>query len=353
MGSFLIEGGTELSGTVSVSGSKNAALPVIFATLLTRGASLIRGLPNITDVNTALEIIAEYGAEITKKGEITLINTEEVKYIAPSEKLTGKIRASSYTLGASLGRFGRASLISVGGCNFSLRPIDMHIRAAEAFGAEREGCELRAPSPHPFSISFEKRSVGATVNSLLLAASLEGESVISGASCEGHIGTLIEFLRSAGAKIDINADIIKVRGGNLHGGNVTIPPDAIEAGTFLALSLLSSGKVGVAGADRKELSGFLRPFTDKGAELVRRGELSYLRGELNRRVDIIAEPHPGYPTDLQPISAPVLARFFGGGITDTVWQGRFGYLSELSKMGLRYKLSGNHAEIAGNTLTGA
>ena len=353
MGRFTVEGGARLSGTVTVSGSKNAALPVIFAALLAAGRSKIVGLPDIDDVRVALDIISEYGAVIEKREEVTYINTENAHFAAPSEALSSKIRASAYTLGASLGRFGRASLISVGGCNFSSRPIDMHLFAAREFGAEEENGELTAREPRPFSVSFKKRSVGATVNALLLASSVRGKSVIRGASEEGHINTLIDFLVSAGARIYRRGGEITVFGGELHGGEVIIPPDSIEAGSFLALSLLSGGEVGVIGVDRSELSGFLIPFESAGAELCSRDGAFYLRGELSLPVDIVAEPHPGYPTDLQPIAAPVLASFEGGSITDTVWQERFGYLSELGRMGLGYTLCGNRAEISGNVLSGA
>ena len=345
MGTFIVEGERELRGTVSVSGSKNAALPIIFATLLTHGVSRISNLPDIEDVNVALELIAEYGAVISRRGHLTVINTENLNYVIPSTALTERIRASTYLLGASLGRFGRACLGSFGGCNFSHRPIDMHLRAAEAYGAERLGDVLEAQAQNPFTIRFPKRSVGATVNSLLLASSVAGESRISGAAGEPHINTLIEFLRSAGAHIDTAEETLTIRGGELHGGEVTIPGDMIEAGTYLALSLLNDGSVGVEGAEAPELSGFLFPFISSGASLVRRGGTLLLRGRLRSRTDITTLPYPGFPTDLQPIAAPVLGCFLGGSITDTVWEGRFGYLAELQKMGLSSAVEKNLAEI--------
>ncbi len=345
MGSFIVEGGRELRGTVSVSGSKNAALPVIFATLLTRGKSRLINLPNIDDVNVALELISGYGAVISRQGRVTAVDTEELKYVTPPSSLTEKLRASTYLVGASLGRFGRAHLGSFGGCNFSFRPIDMHIRAAEAFGATVSGEHLIADAPSGFSIRFTKRSVGATVNALLLASSAPGTSEISGAACEPHIHTLIEFLRSAGARIDIRGDTYTVRGGALRGGDVTVPGDMIEAGTYLGLSLLTGGRISVEGAVPSELSGFLHPLISSGAVLVRQGGALVLRGRLRAPVAITTAPYPGFPTDLQPIAAPVLAHFRGGCITDTVWEGRYGYLAELAKMGLSYSLNGGCAEI--------
>ena len=353
MGAFIVEGGARLCGRVAVSGSKNAALPVIFASLLSRGKSRIVNLPDITDVSTALELIALFGAEISRKGSVTVINSENVRYTVPPPGLTERIRASTYLIGASLSRFSRAELGSFGGCAFGPRPIDMHLECAELFGAVRDGDTLTVDSARPFSVSFRQRSVGATVNALIMASAAPGESRIYGGACEPHIDTLISFLRSMGAEIEVMDGVISVRGGELYGGEVTVPGDMIEAGTFLALSLLNGGCVEVEGAKGEELLGFLSPFISSGAAPLRSCGAYSLHGAPSSPVHITTEPYPGFPTDLQPIAAPMLALHKGGSITDTVWRGRYGYLSELGKMGVEYEISDNTALIKPSVLNPA
>ncbi len=350
MGYFLVEGGIPLRGRVAVGGSKNAALPVIFATLLTRGRSRLINLPDIEDVRVALELISEYGAVVSRSGNVTTVDTERLHFTVPRCEQTAKIRASTYLLGASLSRFGRFIAPSFGGCNFSPRPIDMHIQAARAYGATFDGDIMEAQSPHPFTVRFAKRSVGATVNALLLSAGVRGESRIYGGACEPHINTLVRFLVSAGADIKSAGGVLTVFGGELHGGEVTIPGDMIEAGTFLALSMLNDGRITVEGVAPSLLSGFLSPLILVGARLVINNGALSLRGRLKEKTRIVTAPYPGFPTDLQPIAAPLLASFAGGSITDTVWCGRYGYLSELEKMGLRYSPLGEGVEIFPSSL---
>ena len=334
MEKILVKGGTPLFGTVTVSGSKNAALPIIFATLTARGVSRLSRVPDILDVRVALELICSLGARVTRISDSLYIDTREIYFNPPNEALVSKIRASTYLIGAMLARLGRCPLGDFGGCNFSKRPIDLHILAAKAFGASLNGGELSLQSPHPAEISFAKPSVGATANSLIMASAIDGTSRIRGCALEPHIMALINFLRSMGAKISVNEGEITVIGGNLHGGSCEIVGDMIEAGSYLAMGLVSGGKICVKGCDTNQLESFAEFLRSVGAlvEITDKG-ISAERAE-SCPASVTAAPYPAFPTDLQPIASVILASHSGGEVFDEVFPERFGYLDELSCFGL-------------------
>lgn len=345
MSSFIINGGKRLHGSIAVSGSKNAALPMIFSTLLMRGRSEISGVPDITDVHVALSLIENMGAVWHREGDILFIDTTHLEYSSPDRMLASRIRASAYLLGASLGRFGRADICTVGGCSFDRRPIDMHIGAAVRLGAVQIGDELIAKKLHGSDVIFEKTSVGATVNAILMAAVASGRTRIYGYAREPHVLSLIDFLNSAGARIRVFAEYVEAEGRELHGGRAAVIPDMIEAGTYTVLSLATRSPIEIIGADRRDLSSFFHCLVDAGATL-HFGERSVTAyGALDEPAFITAAPHPAFATDLQPQMAPLLASFCGGRITDTVWLSRFGYLSELGKHGVEYERTDNVALI--------
>lgn len=343
MGRFIVRGGIPLFGKVRVSGSKNAALPVLFASIATVGISEIENLPDISDVKVALMILEHFGAVIERRGITTYIDTRSLEYSRVPDELVKRLRASTYLLSATLARFGVAELGEFGGCNFSPRPIDMHLYAIASHGASICGGSIKSERLAPSDISFDKRSVGATVNSLILAAGINGVSYVRGCALEPHIMTLIDYLRSAGAQITLTGDVATVRGRELHGGTVRIDGDMIEAGSFLASSVMTGGAVGILGVNEDELASFLSPFSSAGC-VSGIGAAITLKGAPRERIAITTAPYPGFPTDLQPIAAPMLS-FSGGSISDTVWQGRFGYLSELSKLGIRSRVVNSTAEI--------
>ena len=345
MGKFTVQGGKPLVGSVRVSGSKNAALPIIFAAITTRGVSRFYNLPNITDVTDALGIIKELGAKIWREGEVTFVDTRELHYTTPSLDRVRRIRASTYLIGACLSRFKRVELLPFGGCSFSHRPIDIHLDAAGRFGAEINGNNLTVKKLTPAEIDFRLPSVGATVNALILAASTKGESRLTGAAREPHIRALIEYLKSAGAEISDKDGIITVRGNDLRRGVAVIPGDMIEAGTFLSASIITEGRVRVSGFDTRELSAFTSPLLSAGVieDLTDGGVM--LVGKPRREISVTTGAYPDFATDLQPIFSTVLATSRGGRIEEQVWKSRFGYLDELSKLGLSYSLNGNTARI--------
>ncbi len=347
MSTFTVEGKRPLYGTVRVSGAKNAALPIIFSSIATNGVSKIYNAPRITDVETALSIIEDLGAVTRREGDALYIDTRNLTYRTPDGEKVARLRASTYLLGACVSRFGIAEVQSFGGCNFSERPIDMHIKAAESFGAQLDGAALMTEGYlTPSDISFDKKSVGATVNSIIMAASCDGVSTIRGFAEEPHIMALIRFLRSAGAQIVRDGDRLVIRGTKLHGGVITVPGDMIEAGTFLAASLITGGWVRVRGFDTRELDAFASALAEAGVGInAKDGGISLLSPP-NKSISVSTAAYPGFPTDLQPIIASVMASFCGGTIDENIWHGRFGYLSELERMGVKYSISGNRAIIS-------
>jgi UDP-N-acetylglucosamine 1-carboxyvinyltransferase len=345
MGRFIINGGVPLYGGVRVSGSKNAALPIIFASLTTVGVSRIYNLPDITDVADAIAIIEQLGAKVWREDSVTLVDTREVRYATLRLDEVERIRASTYLIGACLARFGRAELLPFGGCAFSRRPIDMHLDAARALGASVDGDLLEVGQLVGGEIRFRCPSVGATVNALILAASAKGETVIFGAAREPHIHSLIYYLRGAGADIRVFGDVIRVRGGALRGATAVIPGDMIEAGTFLAAALITGGRVRVSGFDARELSAFTAPLLAAGVIEDVSGGSIMLVGRPRRPMSITTGAYPAFATDLQPIFATVMAWARGGSIEETVWRSRFGYLDRLAFLGVSSSRENNRAEI--------
>lgn len=345
MGKIVIKGGRALCGEVVPQGSKNAALPLIFASLTVRGVSKIHGVPDIGDVNVAIKIISELGAEVTRIGSSLIIDTHNVQYTAPSEELTSAIRASSYLLGSCLARFGVARISTFGGCNFDNRPIDMHLKAAAALGADfSDGINLKGRL-HGGEISFSKISVGATINSLIMASSAEGKTHITGAAIEPHVLCLVDFLRSAGVRITQIKNEFFVEGTELHYAEATVIPDMIEAGTYILLAPLTMGRISVSGAVVSELTSLLEVLDGCGVDISLEGGKVTVFGEPKRAIDVVTAPYPGYPTDLQPQLCPLMSAFFGGRITEGVWHGRFGYLNELAEFGVRYMREGSSVNV--------
>lgn len=345
MKGLLINGGKHLVGTVVPQGSKNAALPMIFASLIMHGTSVIKGVPDITDVHVAIEIISRLGAECTLTDGVLYINTDGVDYTVPDPSLASKIRASSYLLGSCLARFGVVHLCSFGGCNFEHRPIDMHLFAAERLGAMIENGSVRCDKLHGNDIHFDKISVGATVNSLLLSASAEGRTRIFSYAREPHVLCLVDFLASAGAEITVTPQYIEVIGHRLSSGQGRVIPDMIEVGTYLSFGVCTESEIFIDCKPEGELFPFLDVLSCSGAKTEIYNEKMSVRGVLTHPCKVLTAPYPGFPTDLQPLIAPIMAKFSGGEITEGVWLSRFGYLSALEKFGLKFERCGSYAKI--------
>ena len=336
MKAVTVTGGRPLFGSVSVSGSKNAALPILFAAMTVGGTSRISALPKIGDTLATADILRSFGISVDTSSDLTVVRADAPIYSEPPAALTAGIRASTYLIGACLGRFGRCRLPSIGGCGFSARPIDIHIDAARSFGARLCGDELICDGLCGAEIRLRLPSVGATVNSLLMAVRAEGESRIFGYAREPHVMALVDFLRSAGADITVAEECICVSPSRLHGADFRIIGDMIEAGTYLAAGLITCGEVCVRGCPTEDMDAYFSFLQALGAQISVSGrDVTARKYYTPYRPCFTAEPYPGFPTDLQPIAAALAATVLGAEIRDDVFPERFGYLEALRPFGVR------------------
>ena len=353
MSNVVINGGMPLKGRVLPSGSKNAALPILFAAIATKGKSKIYNVPDIGDVKIALEILRILGAGIDYSSEVLILDTEKMQYAEIPRVLTSSIRASSYLIGACLARFGRFHLSDFGGCNFCNRPIDMHLSAAEVIGARIIDNEITADRLSGGHIVFNIPSVGATVNALIMSASAESDTVIEGAAIEPHVRAVAKFLTSAGAHIEFCGNKIYVTPGGLSGGEITVIPDMIEAGTYLLAAPVTGGRISVEYPYPEELESFLDMLSASNTGVSVVGNEITVYGFPTHSIDITTAPYPGYPTDLQPQLAPLMARYCGGIIHERVWEKRFSYLASLAEFGVKYRINFSDAMVFPSVLSPA
>ena len=362
MDTIRIRGGVPLSGELAVSGSKNAALPILAAALLIREPIELTHLPNISDVADMLGILASRGALIERAGERCRIRAPLIPCMETVCE-EGRLRGSLYLLGAMLGAYGEARVALPGGCDLGGRPFDLHLEALSALGAEvavGDGViSARAARLRGTEYTFPAVSVGATVNAILAATAAKGKTVLRGAAREPHIVDLIAFLNSAGAEILVpTPGVIVVNGAKpLHATKHWIIPDMIEAGTYLLAATATRGNICLRNAPIGQLASLFKPLSEMGAHLSlwRSGEIELRALERPRPTDLVAEPYPGFPTDLHPQAAAVLSLARGESrITEKVFPGRFRYVLGLSELGADLKNEGAVLNIRGvETLHGA
>ena len=357
MEQFVIHGGNALKGEVLISGAKNAAVAIIPATILSDGVCTIENIPNIHDVTLIARILKEMGASIKMIGKTTLeIDTSGIKnYVADYESVK-QIRASSYLLGALLGKFHKARVLYPGGCNFGVRPIDQHLKGFTSLGAdckvESGVIDIKAKRLVGSNVYMDISSVGATINVLLAAVKAEGTTIIENAAKEPHIVDLANFLNSMGANImGAGTDSIRVKGvKHLGGTTYSIIPDQIEAGTYMVASAITGGNVLVKNVIPKHLESIIAKLDEAGADVKVYGEAVRVIGpkKLNK-CSIKTTVHPGFPTDMQPQFAALLSVANGTSIiTEGVWENRFKYVEELNKMGTNISVEGKVAVIEGS-----
>lgn len=360
---FIINGGKRLSGKIEVSGMKNAALPIIFSTILVEDRCIIENIPEIRDVTTALEIITAMGARVRMLDRTTVeIDTTGIVCGSAPYELARSIRASYYILGAELGRFGMTTSAFPGGCNFITRPIDLHSKGFEALGAT---VSIDEGSIHAFakdglkanSIYLDIESVGATINIILAAVNAEGLTIIDNAAREPHIVDLANFLNSCGANISgAGTDVIKIRGvKSLHGVSYAIIPDMIEAGTYMIAAAATHSVLTVANIIPKHLESITAKLEEMGVSVVEDDESVVVDGRCSlSRIRLKALPYPGFPTDMQPQMCVLLCLANGvSTITDSVWDNRFRYTGELARMGANITVEGKTATVVGGKLRAA
>ena len=356
MEKFVINGGNALKGSVRIGGAKNAAVAILPAVLLADSPCIIENLPDISDVATILRSMQMLGAEIrTLSKTSVVIDPIHVKSHIVTKEMAEGMRASSYFLGALLGRMNKARVAPPGGCDFGVRPIDQHIKGFEALGAkvtiENGMVDARATKLMGCSIYLDVVSVGATINIMLAAARVRGLTIIENAAREPHIVDLANFLNSMGANImGAGTNVIKIRGvENLHGTTYSIIPDQIEAGTYMVAAAATRGDVMVENVIPKHLESIIAKLTETGANVEQFDEaVRVSMTERPRKCNIKTMPHPGFPTDMQPQFATLLSIAEGTSIiTEGVWDNRFRYVDQLNFMGADVQVDGNMAVITG------
>jgi UDP-N-acetylglucosamine 1-carboxyvinyltransferase len=356
MDRFVIDGGTPLSGTIAVSGSKNAALPILIATLLTDEPCVIENCPTgLRDIRTTVRLLESLGKKVTVEGSVVRVeSTGSLKTQAPYE-IVKQMRASVLAAGPLLARFGLVRVPIPGGCAIGLRPIDIHLKGFETMGARRIADQgdiiMSAPRLKATEIKLRFPSVGATENLMMAAAAVPGRTTIKNAAREPEIEDLGAFLARLGAKVTgAGTDKVVVEGREkLKGARHRVIPDRIEAGTYLIATAATRGKVRVSGAEAAHLEAVVAALRKAGA-LIRTGR-GWIEIEMSRRpkpTAIKTAPHPGFPTDLQApwMSLMTLATGFTR-IREAVFENRFMHAAELGRMGAQIAVSGPEAVVGG------
>ncbi len=356
MEKYAINGGRPLFGEVTISGAKNAAVAILPATILCNGVCTIENLPNISDVAIAVHILHDMGAKIRPIDESTLeIDTRSVYCSQVADRMGRQMRASYYFIGALLGRFKEASVSMPGGCNLGARPIDQHLKAFTAFGAdvnvEHGMINVSAESLHGQHVFFDTVSVGATINAMLGAVLSEGVTVLENVAKEPHIVDVANFLNTMGADVrGAGTDVIKIYGvEQLHSCTYALIPDQIEAGTFMVAAAATGGNVLVNNVIPKHLEPITAKLQLAGVIVEEYDEaVRVYRNDDIQPVNIKTQPHPGFPTDMQPLMAVLLTRAKGISIiTEAIWENRFRYADELLRMGASIQVDGRVAVIEG------
>ncbi len=356
MDKFVINGGKPLKGAVHISGAKNAAVAILPAALLADSPCVIENLPEISDVATLLRAIKQLGAQVRVINKSTVeIDPRPANSFVIDKKMAEGMRASSYFLGALLGRHRRARVAPPGGCDFGVRPIDQHIKGFEALGArviiENGMVDARATELTGCSVYLDVVSVGATINIILAAVKARGLTVIENAAREPHIVDLANFLNSMGANImGAGTSVIKIRGvESLHGTQYSIIPDQIEAGTYMVAAAATMGDVIIENVIPKHLESIIAKLVEAGVTVEEYDEaVRVTMNERPKKCNVKTMPHPGFPTDMQPQIATFLAISQGTSIvTEGVWDNRFRYVEQLIGMGAQIQVDGKMAVITG------
>ena len=359
MARYEIHGGAPLNGSVTISGAKNAVVAILPAALLVNGPCRIENVPDISDVRILLDILRGMGATIEKPEEgVVVIDCSGVTETKPDEGLVRKMRASYYLMGALLGRFGHAHVALPGGCNFASRPIDQHIKGFEMLGADVEETDAYValkPCEEGLQgnrINLDVVSVGATINIMLAATLIPGQTIISNAAKEPHIVDLANFLNTMGARVSgAGTDTVKIRGVNaLKGGTYAVIPDQIEAGTYMAAVAATGGNVLVKNVIPKHMECVTTKLQEMGVKVISYDDsIRIISNGRLRKTTVKTRPYPGFPTDMQAQICVCMSRAAGvSKLTESVYETRFfGYCTELQSMGANIQITGKTATVIG------
>jgi UDP-N-acetylglucosamine 1-carboxyvinyltransferase len=361
---IVIRGGAALGGEVVVSGSKNAALPLLFSTLLTPERVVVRNVPALADVKTAIQVLRHLGARVTRSpdGHEVIVDARDVASTEAPYDLVKTMRASFLVLGPLLARFGRARVSTPGGCAIGARPVDLHLAGLQKMGARlriSEGyVEADAERLRGTKIVLDFPSVGATQQLMMAATLAEGTTVIENAAREPENVCLALALERMGVVVTgVGTSEVTIEGRpELAGGEHTVIPDRIEAGTYMVAAALTGGAVDVTGARPDHLEAFIGKLREAGVQVAERE--SGVRVEANGRltaVDVRTMPYPGFPTDLQAQFMALMTRATGTStLTETIFENRFLHAQELVRMGADVRVDGNRAIVRGpQALSGA
>jgi UDP-N-acetylglucosamine 1-carboxyvinyltransferase len=352
---FVINGGRKLSGSVGVSGAKNASLALMPACLLTQGISLLSNTPELNDVYTMIKLLTYLGAEISFEKHILKINTKKItSYEAPYEHVK-KMRASVYVLGPLLARYGSAKVSLPGGCAWGPRPINLHLEALEKMGADIEldsGYILaKSKRLNGAKINFDISSVGATGNTLMAAVLAKGSTIINNAAMEPEITNLAEFLVKMGARINgIGTSALEIEGiDELSPVTMETIPDRIEAGTLLIACAITGGSITLVNIQPKYLQAVISKLEDSGCKITSTGNSISLSGtDVIQPVNVSTSIFPGYPTDMQAQWIAYMSLSNGvSTITDTIYLDRFKHVPELLRLGANISVTENSAVVQG------
>ncbi len=353
---YIIKGGTPLSGEVEISGAKNAALGILAASVMADEKVIIDNLPDVSDVNVLIDAISEVGATVSRTNRHSVeINGKTIRSTTADNEFIKKMRASYYLLGALLGKYKKAEVSLPGGCNIGSRPIDQHIKGFKALGADikiEHGMIIaKADELVGNHIFFDVVTVGATINVMLAATLAKGNTVMENVAKEPHVVDIANMLNSMGANIKgAGTDVIRIKGvEKLHGSEYSVIPDQIEAGTFMLSAAITKGDVLVKNVIPKHLEAITAKLYEIGCSVEEYDDAVRVIGNpMLTCTNVRTLPYPGFPTDMQPQMAVALALANGTStITENLFENRFKYVDELTKMGATIKVEGNIAVIEG------
>ena len=363
MEQYVIKGGNPLVGEVDIAGAKNAALAILSAAIMTDETILIENLPDVRDINVLLEAISEIGAQVERIDKSTVkINGSTIGNLSVDYEFIKKIRASYYLLGALLGKYKHVEVPLPGGCNIGSRPIDQHLKGFRALGADVDICHgaivAKAENLHGSHIFLDVVSVGATINIMMAASMATGRTIIENAAREPHVVDVANFLNSMGANIKgAGTDVIRIKGvSHLHGTEYAVIPDQIEAGTFMFAAAVTKGDVTVKNVIPKHLESITAKLLEIGCEVEEADDcIRVVASKPLQHTQVKTLPYPGFPTDMQPQITVALGLSKGTSIvTESIFENRFKYVDELTRMGASIKVEGNTAIIDGvSRYTGA
>ena len=357
MSAYLVEGGNRLQGTARVHGAKNSVLPILAATILCPGESVVHNCPDLSDVRASIAILEHLGCRVERAGDTVTVDASALTGRDVPDALMREMRSSVIFLGAILARLGEAIMSFPGGCELGPRPIDLHLAAIRSLGAQvrEQGGELHCSAAGGLAgceITFSIPSVGATENAMLCACGAEGVTVICNAAREPEIVDLQAFLRALGADVrGAGTSVITVRGKKpLHGGEHTVMPDRIVAATLLTAVAAAGGEAELLGTDYRQLSTVTAVLTEAGCRIRSGSDSIHICREAPLRGvrPIRTAPYPGFPTDAQPPVMAALCRGTGTTVfVENMFESRYRHVDELSRMGADIRVEGKVAVVCG------